>query len=107
MHPIAIHRAAPVVPRGSTGLSLFLHTGEGPYRARMAAHLHYDVLLSDGPVTVDGADAYAPDGSFTTFYRCGNGRETIDVWATRVASFRTADILRILRVEATAHVRVA
>lgn len=65
----------------------------------MAANLHYEVLLADGLVEVEGADAYAPDGQLTTFYRCRDGRDVIDVWATRVASFRTADIVRILRVE--------
>lgn len=73
----------------------------------MAAPLRYEVLLTDDTVEVGGADAYAPDGQMTTFYRCRDGRETIDVWATRVASFRTADILRVRRVEAPAAVRVA
>jgi hypothetical protein len=65
------------------------------------------VLLADGLVQVTGADAYAPDGQLTTFYRCRDGRDAVDVWATRVASFRTADIVRILRVEAEEQVRVA
>jgi hypothetical protein len=74
----------------------------------MAALLHFEVLLTDGLIEVDGADAYAPDGQMTTFYRCRDGRETIDVWATRIASFRTADILRVRRVEdAVPTVRVA
>jgi hypothetical protein len=73
----------------------------------MAASLHFEVLLTDGPIEVEGADAYAPDGQMTTFYRCREGRDTIDVWATRIASFRTADILRIRRVDAPAAVRVA
>jgi len=73
----------------------------------MAAPLHYEVLLTDGLIEVDGADAYAPDGQLTTFYRCRDGKDTIDVWATRIASFRTADILRIRRVEHLAPVRVA
>jgi hypothetical protein len=74
----------------------------------MAALLHFEVLLTDGLIEVDGADAYAPDGQMTTFYRCRDGRETIDVWATRIASFRTADILRVRRVEDPApKVRVA
>jgi hypothetical protein len=73
----------------------------------MAAPLHFEILLTDGLIEVEGADAYAPDGQMTTFYRCREGRETIDVWATRIASFRTADILRIRRVDARAAVRVA
>lgn len=73
----------------------------------MAAPLRYDVLLTDGLVEIDGANAYGPDGQMTTFYRCRDDRETIDAWATRVASFRTADIRRVIRVEPSAHVRVA
>lgn len=77
----------------------FLLTGGGSYRASMVEHVRYEVTLADTTVEVVGADAYAPDGALTTFYRCRDGRGTIDVWATRVASFRTADILRILRIE--------
>jgi hypothetical protein len=73
----------------------------------MAANLHYEILLADGLVVVDGADAYAPDGQMTTFFRCRDGRDAIDVWATRIASFRTADIVRILRVESPAPVCAA
>jgi hypothetical protein len=65
----------------------------------MAELVRYHVTVSDGTVEVDGADAYAPDGAMTTFYRCRDGRLTIDSWATRIASFRTADIRRIVRVE--------
>lgn len=68
----------------------------------MAANVRYDVTLSDGTVEVHGADAYAPDGKLTTFYRCRDDREAIDSWSTRVASFRTADIVRIMRVEQAA-----
>lgn len=77
----------------------FLLTGRRSYRADMVEHVRYEVTLADTTVEVVGADAYAPDGALTTFYRCRDGRGTIDVWATRVASFRTADILRILRIE--------
>jgi hypothetical protein len=74
----------------------------------MAANVSYEVTLTDGIVEVRGADAYAPDGRMTTFYRCRDDREAIDSWATRIASFRTADIVRIMRVEAPAMgIRVA
>lgn len=73
----------------------------------MAAPLRYDVLLTDGLVEIAGANAYGPDGAMTTFYRCRDDRETIDAWATRVASFRTADIRQVIRVEPAAQVRVA
>lgn len=74
----------------------------------MAANVSYEVTLTDGIVEVRGADAYAPDGRMTTFYRCRDDREAIDSWATRIASFRTADIVRIMRVDgAPAAMRVA
>ncbi len=73
----------------------------------MAAPLRYEVLLTDGVVEIAGANAYAPDGQMITFYRCRDDCHTIDAWATRVASFRAADIRRVIRVEPPAHVRVA
>jgi hypothetical protein len=74
----------------------------------MAGNVSYEVTLADGTIEVRGADAYAPDGRMTTFYRCRDDREAIDAWATRIASFRTADIVRILRVDhAPGVVRVA
>lgn len=66
----------------------------------MADLVSFHVTVRDGTIEVEGADAYAPDGTMTTFYRCRDGRHTIDSWATRVASFRTSDIVRIVRVEA-------
>jgi hypothetical protein len=38
----------------------------------------------------------------TTFFRRGDGRDVIDSWSTRVASFRTADLLVVRRIEAAA-----
>ena len=74
----------------------------------MAANVRYEVTLTDGVVEVDGADAYAPDGRMTTFYRCRDDREAIDSWATRIARFRPPDIVRILRVDApSVAIRVA
>lgn len=68
----------------------------------MAELVRYEVTVVDGIVEVDGADAYAPDGAMTTFFRCRDDRHTIDSWATRVASFRTADVRRIVRIESAA-----
>jgi hypothetical protein len=73
----------------------------------MAEHVRYEVTVTDGTVVVDGADAYAPDGAMTTFYRCRDGRSTIDSWATRVASFRSSEVRRIVRIEAPAAAWVA
>jgi hypothetical protein len=35
----------------------------------------------------------------TTFFRRGDGREVIDSWSTRMASFRTADLVVVRRRE--------
>jgi hypothetical protein len=61
----------------------------------------FEVMLRDRSVeTVDGADAYQQEGPMTTFFRRGDGREVIDSWSTRIASFRTADLLAVRRCEA-------
>ncbi|HET9609871.1 MAG TPA: hypothetical protein VFP06_09695, partial [Acidimicrobiales bacterium] len=49
-----------------------------------------------------GADAYQQEGPMTTFFRRGDGRDVIDSWSTRMASFRTADLLVVRRREAPA-----
>ena len=38
----------------------------------------------------------------TTFFRRGDGRDVIDSWSTRMASFRTADLLVVRRVDPAA-----
>jgi hypothetical protein len=38
----------------------------------------------------------------TTFFRRGDGRDVIDSWSIRVASFRTADLLVVRRRDALA-----
>ncbi|MEY2456128.1 MAG: hypothetical protein QOK06_1222 [Acidimicrobiaceae bacterium] len=48
---------------------------------------------------IDGADAYLQEGLLTTFFRQTEGRAVVDCWSTRVASFRTAEVLIIRRVE--------
>jgi hypothetical protein len=57
----------------------------------------FEVMLHDQTIEViEDADAYQQEGPMTTFFRCGAGRDVIDSWSTRVASFRTAD-LRVIR----------
>ena len=61
----------------------------------------YEVTLIDRSVErIDGADAYQQEGQMTTFFRRDGGRAVVDSWATRVASFSTADILIIRRAAA-------
>jgi hypothetical protein len=61
----------------------------------------FEVTLHDRSVElVDGADAYQQEGPMTTFFRRGDGRDVIDAWSVRVASFRTADLRVVRRREA-------
>jgi len=47
---------------------------------------------------IDGADTYEQEGPLTTFFAtCG--REFVDSWSVRLASFRTADIASIRRID--------
>lgn len=60
--------------------------------------MSFEVVLQDNRVErVDGADAFAPEGPMTSFFVLGEGRRTIDVWSTRVASVRTSSILLVRR----------
>jgi hypothetical protein len=52
-------------------------------------------LSNDDTERVTGADAYQQEGPLTTFFRTA-GRDVVDCWSTRLASFRTADIRKIL-----------
>lgn len=60
----------------------------------------FDVVLADGSrEVVDGVDAYQQEASMTTFFRSHAGRQTVDCWSVRVASFRTDQIMAIRRHE--------
>jgi hypothetical protein len=60
----------------------------------------FEVTLRDRSAeSIVGADAYQQEGPMTTFFRRGDGRDVIDSWSTRVASFRTADLLVVRRLE--------
>lgn len=61
----------------------------------------YRITLKDRSVElIDEADAYQQEGQMTTFFRTAPGRELIDSWSTRLASFRTSEVLAIRRLEA-------
>ena len=63
----------------------------------------YRITLKDRTTEhIDDADAYQQEGQMTTFFRTGSGRQVVDTWSTRLASFRTSEILAIRRVEPTA-----
>ncbi len=56
-------------------------------------------LADDRSETIDHADAYQQEGPLTTFFAFAGGREVIDSWSSRLASFRTADVKTVRRVE--------
>ncbi len=58
----------------------------------------YEVTLTDRTTErIDGADAYQQEGQMTTFFCRDRGREVVDSWSTRIASFRTSEVLIIRR----------
>ena len=68
---------------------------------------HFEIVLRDRTVEiVDGANAYQQEGPMTTFFRVDEGRVVVDCWATRVASFRTVDLVMIRRAEPESGPRV-
>lgn len=61
----------------------------------------YEVIINDGTTEVIvGADTYQQEGQLTTFFATEPGRVQVDSWSTRLASFRTSEILRIRRLSA-------
>ncbi|MGH9111730.1 MAG: hypothetical protein ACRDZN_05460 [Acidimicrobiales bacterium] len=68
----------------------------------------FEVTLRDHTLDiVRGADAYQQEGPMTTFFRRGAGRDVIDSWSTRVASYRTADLLVVRRHDEKGYARLA
>lgn len=64
----------------------------------------FEVTLKDRTVEViDRADAYQQEGQMTTFFTTGEGRQVVDCWSTRVASFRTSEVVIIRRVAVDHH----
>ena len=60
----------------------------------------YEVTINAGSVdVVDGADSYQQEGPLTTFFSTGPGRTVVDSWSVRLASYRTASILRVRRID--------
>ena len=60
----------------------------------------YEVTITDGTTElISGADTYQQEGPLTTFFRTEPGRRVVDGWSTRLASFRTVEIVRIRRLE--------
>ncbi len=60
----------------------------------------YNITLQDGSnEQIRGADAYSQEGAMTTFFQTDTDRRVIDSWATRLASFRTTEVMKIRRCE--------
>ena len=60
----------------------------------------YQITLNDRSVErIDGADAYQQEGPMTTFFRTGSGRNVVDTWSTRLASFRTSEVVIVRRLD--------
>ena len=58
----------------------------------------YEVTMQDRSVEqITGADAYQQEGQMTTFFATREGRDVVDSWSTRIASFRTSEILIVRR----------
>jgi hypothetical protein len=62
----------------------------------------YEVTLDDRRLEEVEADTYLQEGPMTTFFRTRGAGAVVDSWATRLASYRTADLLAVRRVEEAA-----
>jgi hypothetical protein len=68
----------------------------------------YRVTLKDRSTEeIDDVDAYQQEGQMTTFFRTGSDRQVVDTWSTRMASFRTSEIIAIRRLESVATASMA
>lgn len=68
----------------------------------------YRVTLKDRSTEeIDEVDAYQQEGQMTTFFRTGSDRQVVDTWSTRMASFRTSEIIAIRRLDPAAVAAVA
>ncbi|MGI9118959.1 MAG: hypothetical protein ACR2G7_02325 [Acidimicrobiales bacterium] len=64
------------------------------------AGVGYEVTINDGASeVVVGADTYQLEGPLTTFFSTDAGRRVVDCWSVRLASFRTADVVRIRKLD--------
>jgi hypothetical protein len=55
----------------------------------------YEIRLKNDEAELVDADGYTQEGVLTTFFQGRDGRAVLDSWARRVASYRTADVVRI------------
>ena len=68
----------------------------------------FEVTLTDRTVEIiEGADAYQQEGQMTTFFATGSDRSTVDSWSTRIASFKTSELIIVRRMPAAEEVAPA
>lgn len=68
----------------------------------------YQITLKDRSMErIEGADAYQQEGQMTTFFQTGSGRNVVDTWSTRIASFRTSEVVVIRRLDPAAGIPTA
>lgn len=59
----------------------------------------HEVTMKDGSVElIGGTDAYHQEGPMTTFFQIEPSRHVVDTWSTRIASFRTSEIVSVRRL---------
>ncbi len=59
----------------------------------------FEITLVDRTVErIEGADAYQQEGPLTTFFATSGDRHVVDSWSTRMASYRTAELLSVRRL---------
>ncbi|HAQ43321.1 MAG: hypothetical protein CL407_01200 [Acidimicrobiaceae bacterium] len=59
--------------------------------------MDYELTFVDGRAEViAGADSYEQEGPMTTFFQ-SDGRNYVDFWSSRIASFRTTDLIAVRR----------
>ncbi len=59
----------------------------------------HEVTMRDGSIErIEGTDAYHQEGPMTTFFQIASSRHVVDTWSTRIASFRTSEIVAVRRL---------
>ncbi|HJM22089.1 MAG TPA: hypothetical protein QF409_08905 [Acidimicrobiales bacterium] len=60
----------------------------------------FELTFIDGRAEIiSGVDTYEQEGPMTTFFH-SEGRGYVDSWSSRVASFRTVDVVSVRRTDA-------
>lgn len=92
-----IHRVVPLPPHRAVVVASA--TAPPGCREEVPDVASFDIVLRDGSTErVDDADAYDQEGQLTTFFATDGGRGVIDAWSTRLASFRTAEVVVVRRL---------